>query len=117
MAYRVRSVYEIMELITLAKVKSRYGCKGAPHGLIYLPDGIPDDVRRPWESQKYSMPRADDETPETTGRTRGRRAAIVDSDSDEEAEHSVLRPRKVSPVELFSLLPESDLIYIKTRPT
>jgi hypothetical protein len=53
-AYRVRSVYEIIEPITLAKMKSRYGCKGAPRGLIYLPEGIANDV--PWKSQKCIIP-------------------------------------------------------------
>ena len=57
-AYRVRSVYKIIEPITLAKMKSRYACKGAPRGLIYLPEGIPNDV--PWKSQKCIIPCGDD---------------------------------------------------------
>ncbi|KIM47399.1 hypothetical protein M413DRAFT_63141 [Hebeloma cylindrosporum] len=94
-AYRVRSVYKILEPITLAKMKSRYGCKGAPRGLIYLPEGIPKDV--PWKSQKCIIPRADDKTPETTGQSGGKRAATVDSGDDEtEDPGSKARPRKVS---------------------
>jgi hypothetical protein len=94
-AYRIRSVYKVIDPVTLANMKSRYGCKGAPRGLIYLPEGIPDDV--PWKSQKCIIPRADDKSPETTGRTGGKRAVIVDSGGDEEAEHSgaAARPRKV----------------------
>ena len=95
--YRVRSVYKIIEPISLAKVKSRYGCKAAPRGLIYLPEGIPNDV--PWKSQKCIIPRADDETTETARRTRGKRAVTAGGDSDEEEEE--LRPRKVGFVQLF----------------
>lgn len=103
-AYRVRSVYKIMEPITLAKMKSRYGCKGAPRGLIYLPEGIPNDVS--WKSQKCIIPRADDKTPETAGKAGGKRPATVDVGCDEGTENSdsEARARKVSFVQLFPAL-------------
>lgn len=85
-------------------MKSRYGCKGAPRGLIYLPEGIPNDV--PWKSQKCIIPHADDKTPETTGCGGGKRAAMVDSDADEREveEEEGLQPRKVGFVQrLLSL--------------
>lgn len=99
-----------MEPITLAKMKSRYGCKGAPRRLIYLPEGIPDDVS--WKSQKCIIPRADDKTPGNAGHTGDKRAATVTGDGDDEAEcsDSVLRPRKVSIVQTFPLSPESNLV-------
>ena len=75
-AYRVRSVYKIIEPITLAKIKSRYGCKGAPRGMIYLPEGIPNDV--PWESQKCIISLVDDKKPKSSSQAGGKRAAIVD---------------------------------------
>ena len=85
-AYRVCRVYKIIEPITLDKVKSRYGCNGAPRGLIYLPDRIPNDV--PWKSQKCIIPRADDRKPEIAGQAGGKRAETVDVGGDERTEDS-----------------------------
>jgi len=85
-AYRVRSVYKIIEPITLDKMKSRYGCKGAPRGLIYLPDRIPNNI--PWKSQKCIIPRVDDKKPEIAGQAGGKRAETVDLGGDERTEHS-----------------------------
>ena len=101
-AYRVRSVYKILEPITLAKMKSRYGCKGAPRGLIYLPEGIPNDV--PWKSQICIFPYACDKTPETVGQAGGKRVATVDVGGDEGTgdSDSGARPRKVRFVQLLS---------------
>ncbi|KAJ7118888.1 hypothetical protein C8R44DRAFT_185534 [Mycena epipterygia] len=90
-AYRVRSVYEILDPISLAKMKSQYGCKGAPRGLIYLPEGIAKDV--PWKLQKCVIPRADAESPEIARLTGGKRAAPVDG-GGEETVTSELRPQK-----------------------
>ena len=70
-------------------MKSRYGCKGAPRGLIYLPEEIPNDV--PWRSQKCIIPFADEKTPESVGRAGGKRAATVDVDGDEGTEDSEAR--------------------------
>ena len=101
-AYRVLSVYKILEPITLANMKSRYGCKGAPRGLIYLPEGIPNDV--PWKSQKCIISRAGDKTPETAGQADGQGIATVDvasGDAGTEDSDSEARPRKVSFVQLF----------------
>ena len=111
-AYRVRSVYKIIEPITLAKMKSRYGCKGAPRGLIYLPEGISNDV--PWESQKCIIRHVDDTRPETPGGPGGKRAATVDVSGDEGTEDSdsEARPRKVL-FSCFPLTPESDPIRIE----
>ena len=113
-AYRVRSVYKIIEPITLAKMKSRYGCKGAPRGLIYLPEGIPNDI--PWKSQKCIIPRADDQTPETAGQAGGKRAETgnVGDDEGTAVSDSEARPRKVIFISCFRLSPESDPIRIET---
>ena len=94
-------------------MKSRYGCKGAPRGLIYLPEGISNDV--PWKSQKCIIPRTDDKTPETAGRAGGKRAATVDVDGDEgvEGSDSEVRPRKVSFIQLFPLSPESNPVRVE----
>ena len=56
-------------------MKSRYGCKGAPRGLIYLPEEIFNDV--PWESQKCIIPFADDKR-KSSGQSDDERAATVD---------------------------------------
>lgn len=98
-AYRVRSVYEILEPISLAKMKSQCGCKGAPRGLIYLPAGIAKDV--PWKLQKCRIPRADAESPEIAGPIGGKRAAPVDG-GGEEAGTSELRPQKARTVQFLS---------------
>ncbi|KAJ7192327.1 hypothetical protein GGX14DRAFT_380209 [Mycena pura] len=93
-AYRVRSVYEILEPITLAKMKSHYGCGGAPRGLIYLPETIANEVS--WRAQKCIIPRIDKKAPDLTLRSGDKRPAPVDGDGDvDSAEASELQPRKV----------------------
>jgi hypothetical protein len=44
-AYRVRSVRQLCIPITLAGMKERYGIKGAPRGLVYVPPSMFEDVR------------------------------------------------------------------------
>ncbi|KAJ7584369.1 hypothetical protein C8J56DRAFT_829673 [Mycena floridula] len=83
-AYRVHSVYKILEPITLAKMKSRYGYKGAPRGLSYLPEDIANDV--PWKSQECIIARED--------RVGDKRTVPVD-DGDEDSEAEIKsRPQK-----------------------
>ncbi|KXN91241.1 hypothetical protein AN958_01672 [Leucoagaricus sp. SymC.cos] len=43
-AYRVRSVYRLVEPIKLAELKARYGIKCAPRGLVYTPKSIKNAV-------------------------------------------------------------------------
>ncbi|KAF5364035.1 hypothetical protein D9756_001001 [Leucocoprinus leucothites] len=49
-AYRVRSVYRLVEPIKLAEMKARYGIKIAPRGMIYTPESIKKVVK--WREQK-----------------------------------------------------------------
>lgn len=86
-AYRVHSVYKILEPITLAKMKSRYGYKGAPRGLTYLPEEISNDV--PWKSQECIIARGD--------RIGDKRTAPADDEDEEETES---RPQKASFVQI-----------------
>lgn len=53
-AYRLLSVYKLRKPIGLQDFKSRYGAKGAPRGLVYVPDGILKDVM--WSDQERILP-------------------------------------------------------------
>lgn len=54
-AYRIRSVYKLQAPITLAIMKSKYGMKMAPRGLIYTPLQLALDT--PWQEQKLILRR------------------------------------------------------------
>lgn len=54
-AYRIRSVYKIRKPIRLQDLKSHYGIKGAPRGLVYVPEKIFEEVR--WNAQELILPR------------------------------------------------------------
>lgn len=54
-AYKIVSVYELREPVTLAEMKSKYGFKAAPRGLIYLPEGI--SQRFIWNEQRLTIER------------------------------------------------------------
>jgi predicted transcriptional regulator len=49
-AYRVQSTYRLVEPITLAEMKARFGIKCAPRGLIYTPESIKKVVE--WRGQE-----------------------------------------------------------------
>jgi len=49
-AYRVRSVYKLRRPIGLQEFKLRYGVKGPPRGLVYVPDSLLKDVV--WSDQE-----------------------------------------------------------------
>ncbi|KAJ7096490.1 hypothetical protein C8R43DRAFT_264088 [Mycena crocata] len=49
-AYRIRSVWKIKEPISLKAMEERYGLKGAPRGLVYVPELMASEVR--WEEQE-----------------------------------------------------------------
>lgn len=53
-AYRVRSVYRIRKPISLSDLKSKYGIRGAPRGLVYVPTDILTDVV--WRDQELILP-------------------------------------------------------------
>ncbi|KAH7925264.1 hypothetical protein BV22DRAFT_1034269 [Leucogyrophana mollusca] len=50
-AYRVRSVYRLHDPISLKVMKARYGFKGAPRSLVYVPPKILEDVA--WDKQQH----------------------------------------------------------------
>lgn len=50
-AYRVRSVYRLIEPVSLSDLKFKYGIKGAPRGLVYTPDALKQAVS--WKEQKH----------------------------------------------------------------
>ncbi|KDR70130.1 hypothetical protein GALMADRAFT_254966 [Galerina marginata CBS 339.88] len=52
---RIRSVYKLLEPITLATMKAKYGMKGAPRGLVYTPLQISLDA--PWQDQELILRR------------------------------------------------------------
>ena len=58
-AYHLRSVYKLRKPIVLQEFQSRYGAKGAPRGLVYLPDGILKDVM--WSDQERILPQGEDQ--------------------------------------------------------
>ncbi|KAJ5833297.1 hypothetical protein N7474_001608 [Penicillium riverlandense] len=49
-AYKIVSVYELCEPVSLQDMKGRYGFKAAPRGLVYLPESIRGSVD--WKMQK-----------------------------------------------------------------
>ncbi|CAL1707544.1 unnamed protein product [Somion occarium] len=59
-AYRIRSVYKLRKPITLRHMKSIYGIKGAPRGLIYVPPKLLQDVS--WNAQIKILPKIDVES-------------------------------------------------------
>jgi predicted transcriptional regulator len=64
-AYRIRSVYKLRSPIGLQEFKSHYGAKGAPRGLVYVPENVLKDVI--WSDQDRLLPRENgNEKPETT---------------------------------------------------
>lgn len=63
-AYRIISVYKLRSPIGLQEFKSHYGAKGAPRGLVYVPESILKDVI--WSDQHRLLPRENgNENPET----------------------------------------------------
>lgn len=54
-AYRICSVYELRKPITLAIMKSKYGMKIAPRGLVYTPLQLVLDT--PWQDQNPILQR------------------------------------------------------------
>ncbi|KAJ6558458.1 hypothetical protein DFH09DRAFT_1084015 [Mycena vulgaris] len=53
-AYRIRSVWKIKDPIALKIMKDTYNLKGAPRGLIYVPELMASTVV--WEQQEYVSP-------------------------------------------------------------
>ncbi len=49
-AYKIVSVYELRKPISLAALRSEFGFKSAPRGLVYLPHPVAKRV--PWRQQK-----------------------------------------------------------------
>jgi predicted transcriptional regulator len=49
-AYRVRSVYRLRTPIKLLDMKKKYGIKGAPRGLVYVPHALLEAVQ--WREQE-----------------------------------------------------------------
>jgi hypothetical protein len=49
-AYRILSVWELRQHIPLGAMRTKYGFKSAPRGLVYLPKSIGDQVI--WNRQK-----------------------------------------------------------------
>ncbi|KAM7219241.1 hypothetical protein V8F06_005410 [Rhypophila decipiens] len=49
-AYRILAVWELREGIPLRKMKERYGIKGPPRGLVYLPSQLGKEVV--WHRQR-----------------------------------------------------------------
>ncbi|KAJ6494717.1 hypothetical protein C8R47DRAFT_1184844 [Mycena vitilis] len=56
-AYRVRSVWRIRAPITLQTMREKYGLKGAPRGLVYVPPLMASDIA--WEEQECIWGRTD----------------------------------------------------------
>ncbi|KAJ7719944.1 hypothetical protein B0H16DRAFT_1605558 [Mycena metata] len=59
-AYRIRSVWKISEPISLKMMKEKYGFKGAPRGLVYVPEIMESEVD--WEQQECVWGRTETET-------------------------------------------------------
>ena len=53
-ACRVRSVYRLRKPVALQELKSRYGMKGAPRGLVYVPGKLLEDIV--WSDQERITP-------------------------------------------------------------
>ncbi|KAF8056308.1 hypothetical protein FPV67DRAFT_1532175 [Lyophyllum atratum] len=87
-AYFVRSVYRIHEPVTLQELKIRYGMKGAPRGLVYVPEGMVRGV--PWDAQQRVLLRdvVDPRmyTPPTLQHPRALSPAPMDVDMDQPPE-------------------------------
>lgn len=49
-AYKILSVWELIEPIPLATMRSTYGFRSAPRGLVYLPKQVEEQVS--WSRQK-----------------------------------------------------------------
>jgi hypothetical protein len=49
-AYPVLSCHRLKEPITLAQMKDKYGIKGAPQGMVYVPQRTREEVG--WEEQQ-----------------------------------------------------------------
>ncbi|KAK0632063.1 hypothetical protein B0T14DRAFT_20410 [Immersiella caudata] len=49
-AYKIVSVYELRKPISLAAMRSEYGIRAAPRGLVYLPQAVAKRVV--WRQQK-----------------------------------------------------------------
>ncbi|KAK4206884.1 hypothetical protein QBC37DRAFT_299926 [Rhypophila decipiens] len=49
-AYKILAVWELRECITLSNMKERYGIKGPPRGLVYLPSQLGKEVV--WHRQR-----------------------------------------------------------------
>ncbi|KAK5659351.1 hypothetical protein OQA88_1444 [Cercophora sp. LCS_1] len=58
-AYKILSVYELWEPIPLAVMKSDYGFKGPPRGMVYLPDRMAERVV--WRKQRAVLARREGE--------------------------------------------------------
>ncbi|KAJ7655221.1 hypothetical protein DFH06DRAFT_1201943 [Mycena polygramma] len=56
-AYRIRSVWRIKIPISLKAMKEQYGLKGAPRGLVYVPELLASDVL--WDQQECVWGRTD----------------------------------------------------------
>jgi predicted transcriptional regulator len=57
-AYRVRSVYRLRRPVALQELKSHYGMKGAPRGLVYVPGKLMEDIA--WGDQERILSFDDD---------------------------------------------------------
>ncbi len=68
-AYRIVSVYALRSPVSLADMRSEYGFKAAPRGLVYLPMAMAKRV--PWRRQKLII---------------GREGAEEERDGDEDGE-------------------------------
>jgi predicted transcriptional regulator len=55
-AYRIRSVWKIKEPISLKEMKEKYDLKGAPRGLVYVPELLGSEVV--WDQQECVWGRA-----------------------------------------------------------
>lgn len=49
-AYKILSVWELREHIPLKTMRTKYGFKAAPRGLVYVPKSIGDNIV--WNRQK-----------------------------------------------------------------
>lgn len=57
-AYPIRSVYSLHRPVTLQELKSFYGMKGAPRGLVYVPGKLMEDIT--WSDQERILSFDDD---------------------------------------------------------
>lgn len=57
-SYELRSVYRIREPVALRDMQLRYGVRGAPRGLMYVPEGMLRDIS--WGAQDRVLVRGEE---------------------------------------------------------